>query len=361
MSGDILLSPGVFVAGWLIVTATVPPIARFCHRRGLLDLPGARKVHEKPTPRLTGVSLFLGLWGSVALLLFVYPERMTDLRTHALPVYSAATLTLLIGIWDDVHPIGGWFKLAAQVVAGIPLVIGGVGFSQVWVPFIGGVDLGWLSAPVTMVWFLVLVNAINIIDGVDGLATAVTAIATLAVIWVAWVHKLPPIWLASVALLGTLSAFWRFNRAPAKVFMGDSGSLTLGCFFAIVALLAPIKRFTALAFFVPLIALLLPLGESILSILRRSVKGGSPLQADVGHLHHMLLNAGWRPNQVVALYSVITAMFGAFCVAYGYINRRWLTLGLVFFVLLLGVGLAIILGKSQPGPDAQSGRPAREE
>ena len=103
-------------------------------------------------------------------------------------------------------------------------------------------------------------------------------------------------WVGAAALLGGLVIFWRYNKPPAKIFMGDSGSLSLGYFFAMVALFAPIKRFTALAFFVPILALLLPLLEAALSFGRRSLSGANPLRGDVGHLHHQLIAAGWSPE-----------------------------------------------------------------
>ncbi|MBD3297485.1 MAG: hypothetical protein GF341_02440 [candidate division Zixibacteria bacterium] len=360
MSSWILLA-GAVVCGWVIVAILVPPIARLCRRRGWLDQPSARKIHTRPTPRLTGIALFVAIWGTVALMAIIDPSRMREFTMHAIPVGLSALLVLAVGIIDDFRPFGGWPKLGAELLTGIPLWIHGIGFERLWVPFVGGVELGVLALPVSIVWYLMLLNAINIIDGVDGLAVATTTVATVPLIWIAWSMNLAPIWIASAGLIGGLLAFWRHNRPPARVFMGDSGSLSLGFFFALIALLAPIKRFTALAFFVPLIALLLPLAESALSVVRRTMRGTSPMAPDVSHLHHLLLRAGLTPRQVIAGYALVTAVFGAMCVALRYGNRRILTGVLAFFVLLGGWGLAMFLSRRLSRHDsAKHARPVDE-
>lgn len=347
MSNPILLA-GSALIGWLLVHLTVPFLDRFCRRFNLLDRPSPRKTHQNPTPRLTGISLFVALWGTVLLLSLIAPARMLEIRTHAGPLLLGAGLILLLGILDDLRPLAAGWKLAGQLLVGVLLWLQGIGFTQLWIPFIGGADLGILSLPVTLLWFLVLVNAVNIIDGLDGLAAATAGIALLPLIWISISLELTPIWVAATGLLGSLVAFWHYNHPPARVFMGDCGSLSLGYFFAVVALLAPIKRFTALAFFVPLIAMLLPLAESLFSLGRRSLARVNPIGADTGHLHHRLMAIGWAANQIVVAYAVVTAAFGVFCVAFRYGNRRILAVLLGFFVLLLMIALGIILRRGIP-------------
>jgi UDP-GlcNAc:undecaprenyl-phosphate GlcNAc-1-phosphate transferase len=344
---------GMAVAGWLLVTGIVPPMAWFCRRFGLLDSPGPRKIHKTPTPRLTGISLFAATWGTIFLAAVLFPARMAEFRPYAAPIFTGAVAILALGVVDDLRPLGAWVKLGVQMVASVPLWMAGIGFRQLWIPFVGGVDLGIWALPVTMIWFLVFVNAVNIIDGIDGLATATSGVATLTLIWITWNLGLASLEIVAAGLFGALVGFWRFNRPPAAVFMGDCGSLSLGYIFAVIALLAPIKRFTALAFFVPLIAMLVPLAEQAISIVRRLISGASPIKADAGHLHHMLLAAGWTPPQVVAAYAIVTAAFGGFCVAFRFGNRRFLAATLGFFVLLLGVLLGIICSRRRAGRGVQ--------
>ena len=346
---DWLLLLGALACGWLLVTLATPPLADLCRRRGWLDHPSPRKIHHTPTPRLTGIALFIGIWGTLAIFVWLSPTHMREFSANALPIAVGALCVLILGIVDDLHPLRGWWKLAGEIASMIPLWLAGYAFDRLWIPFIGGVDLGWLSLPVTLFWYLSLLNAVNIIDGSDGLAVSTTAVATLPVLWIAWRLGLHPIWIGAAGLVGALVGFWRFNRPPAKVFMGDSGALTLGYFFAVVALIAPIKRFTALAFFVPLIALFLPLVESGISFGRRLISGRSPVSADASHLHHLLLRAGLGPYQLILAYALVTAVFGAMCVAFYYGNRRILAPVLAFFVLLLAGGLGMFLSRRLAG------------
>jgi UDP-GlcNAc:undecaprenyl-phosphate GlcNAc-1-phosphate transferase len=336
---------------WVILSLVVPPIAAVCRQRGWLDQPGPRKIHATPTPRLTGVSFFIAVWAAILLIGILYPDSLMGLRPQFVPVLTGSFLILALGIIDDLYSLPGLWKLTGQVVAGMPLWLSGIGFGQLWIPFVGGTDLGMWALPVSVLWFLILVNAVNIIDGVDGLATATSGVATLTLIWITYTLHILPLAVVAAALFGALVGFWRYNRPPAKVFMGDSGSLTLGYFIAVIALLAPIKRFTALAFFVPLIAMLLPLGESAWSVVRRSAAGVNPMRGDAEHVHHVLLSSGWSPRQVVVAYAVVSVIFGVFCVAFHYFNRKVLAVILGFFVLLLGIGLAIISARKNAGVD----------
>jgi UDP-GlcNAc:undecaprenyl-phosphate GlcNAc-1-phosphate transferase len=338
------------VAG-IVLSLIVPPLATVCRKRGWLDQPGPRKIHATPTPRLTGISFFIAVWVSILLIGVLFPDSLMDLRPQFVPVLAGSFLILVLGIIDDLHSLPGLWKLTGQIVAGMPLWLSGIGFGQLWIPFVGGTDLGMWALPVSILWFLILVNAVNIIDGVDGLATATAGVATLTLIWITYTLHIFPLAVVAAALFGALAGFWRYNRPPAKVFMGDSGSLTLGYFFAVIALLAPIKRFTALAFFVPLIAMLLPLGESAWSVVRRSAAGVNPMRGDAEHVHHVLLSNGWSPRQVVATYAVVSAIFGLFCVAFHYFNRKIVAVALGFFVLLLGIGLGIISARKNAGFD----------
>ncbi|HUU47007.1 MAG TPA: MraY family glycosyltransferase [Acidobacteriota bacterium] len=333
---------GVATFSWLVTVLLVPLIARLCRQRGWLDQPGPRKVHTRPTPRLTGVALFVAIWLPLVGLTLLFPHWLAEFRGQALPILSGAIVILLLGIVDDLRPLPGSAKLGVQLIVGSFLWFAGVNFGRLWIPFVGGLELGALSWPVTVLWFLILVNAVNIIDGLDGLAVGTTAVAALTLLWVSQTLALRPIWIGTAGLFGGLVAFWRYNRHPAQVFMGDGGSLSLGYFFAVVALMAPIKRFTAVAFFVPIFALILPLAESAFSVWRRSLTGTNPLRADYGHLHHRLLAAGWSPKAIVRAYMLVTGVFGLFSVLMRYGNRRLVALGIGIFVLLIMVVLGII-------------------
>ena len=343
---------GALAAGWIITSLLVPLIARLCLRRGWLDRPGPRKLHVRPTPRLTGIALFPSIWGPLLIASWLVPSHAAEFLPSALPVIAGAVLILGLGIIDDLRPLSGAVKLCSEAIVGTLLYGVGIGFDRLWIPFVGGITLGVLSWPVSLLWFLLLLNAVNIIDGMDGLAVSTTAVASVTLIWVSWTHHLLIIAVGASALLGGLIAFWRHNRPPAKVFMGDSGTLTVGYFIAVVALLVPIKRFTVVAFFVPVLALLLPLAEAVVTLGRRSLSRVNPLGADADHIHHRLLKRGWSPRRILLTYNALAVVLGAFCVALRYVNRRVLAVVLGFFVLSLLATLAIILHSRTEGTAA---------
>lgn len=339
------------LSGVLIMQTTLPPMASLCHKRRWLDLPRQGKIHLRPTPRLTGISIYLSIWLPLMAASLLYPESMREFNAHVIVFWLGGIAILILGIIDDLHPLTSIPKLVVQVGVGSLLYWSGIGFDRLWIPFVGGMPLGIAAWPVTLLWFLVVVNAVNIIDGLDGLAASTTAIGAISLIWVSWDIHLPPVWIGAGALLGGLLIFLRYNRPPARVFMGDSGSLSIGYFFAMVALFAPIKRFTALAFFVPILALAMPLFESLLSIGRRSLAGNNPFRGDTGHLHNQLQRAGFTDKQILLAYNGVAVVVGVFCVGFRFGNRRLVAVLLGIFVLSVLGGLGIILRRRRVDAD----------
>ncbi len=342
---------GVILLGALTAQLTLPPIASLCHKHDWLDHPRAGKIHSRPTPRLTGVTIYLAIWLPLLAASILLPDAMREFNAHAVVFWIGGLAILVLGVIDDLHPLTSVPKLAVQIAVGSLLYWAGIGFDRLWIPFVGGFPLGLFAWPVTLLWFLILVNAVNIIDGIDGLAASTAAVGCISLIWVSWDIQLPPVWIGAAALLGGLIIFLRYNRPPAEVFMGDSGSLSIGYFFAMVALFAPIKRFTALAFFVPILALMLPLLESAFSIGRRSLARSNPFRGDTGHLHNQLQRAGLTDFQILLIYNGIAAIVGVFCVGFRFANRRILAILLGIFVLSVLVGLGIILRRRKQDAD----------
>lgn len=342
---------GVVLLGALATQLSLPPIAAMCHKQGWLDRPRVGKIHSRPTPRLTGISIYLAIWIPLLAASLFIPEAMREFNAHASVFWIGGLAIVLLGVVDDVHPLTSIPKLAVQIAVGSMLYWAGIGFDRLWIPFVGGFPLGFFAWPVTLLWFLIVVNAVNIIDGLDGLAASTTAIGCISLIWVSWDVNLPPVWIGAGALLGGLLIFLRYNRPPAKVFMGDSGSLSMGYFFAMVALFAPIKRFTALAFFVPILALLLPLLESVFSISRRSLARSNPFRGDTGHLHNQLQRAGMSDRQILLIYNGVAIVVGVFCIGFRFVNRRILATLLGIFVLSVLLGLGIILRRRKQDAD----------
>lgn len=335
---------GTLVAAGAVLTAMLlKVIIAVSHRRGWLDYPDSRKRHAFPVPPLGGVAIFAVLWGFILVLMEARPEALALFKHDSAAIFAGAVVIFLLGLYDDFRPMRAEGKLIIQVIVGIWLWVSGLGISQIWIPTVGGMALGPLSLPFTLIWFILLVNAINIIDGMDALAGGVALIGLISVIIIGIRVQVTDAVVLSLILSGALFGFLWYNKPPARVFLGDCGALSLGYFFAVLALWLPIKRYTVVAVYVPILAVLMPLAESAWSIFRRLARRQTPIAADRGHLHYRLLERGFTAGGVRLLYYGLSLIGVAFSLAVAYGNRRFWLACFGFFVLSLCAGLYILL------------------
>jgi UDP-GlcNAc:undecaprenyl-phosphate GlcNAc-1-phosphate transferase len=301
------------LAGSLLLTPLVAALAR---RQGLLDQPdGARKLHLLPVPRCGGVAVFgafVGAWCLAAAL--AGSGTALDLES-ALPLLLAATIVMLTGLVDDVRGLPPFAKILAQTAAGLLLFAAGYRVETIGVPWGGTVDLGLLALPVTLAWIVGMSNAFNLIDGLDGLAAGVALVATVTLVAVAASNGRTTTLVLTAALAGALLGFLRYNFNPAKVFLGDSGSLTVGFLLAAFAIGGNLKSRTMIAVAVPLVALALPIFDASLAVLRRAIRGGEVFRADRDHIHHRMVRLGLTPRRAVMLLYGISVLLGSLALA----------------------------------------------
>lgn len=245
-------------------------------------------------------------------------------------------LIFILGIYDDAKKIGYKTKFLWQVIATIPLIVSGYSITRV--SFFGAsLEIYWLGYILMIFWIVLVTNAVNLIDGLDGLACGIAIITFSALAIISHVSYHPSIELLCFACLGSLLAFLKYNIYPAKLFLGDNGSLLLGFILAVLSLQINVKMNTLTMLSLPVLILMLPIGSTIYSFLRRLIKGKNPFMADRLHLHYLLLSSGVPHIAVVGLFwlsSVILAMLGI--VSY-FLNRR-----LEFLILASGV-LVLVL------------------
>lgn len=339
-----------FALSFGIALAATPLAGRLAVRVGAVDYPGPRKIHRHPVPRLGGVALYLACVLPLPALYGLHLLRddlsVTFLRENAYQLTAIALLSagiLILGIYDDIRGVGAWKKFLVECVAAVLLYVAGIEIAILSNPFGGDpIQLGWLAPVVTVVWVVGLTNAINLLDGVDGLAAGVTAFAALT-LSVGAIHKGEPLTaLLALSVAGATIGFLRHNFPPARIFMGDSGALFLGFFLSAVALKGVVKGPVAGAILVPMVALGVPIWDSLLTVTRRVADGRPIFAADDGHVHHRLLYWGLTQRQVaLTLYGVtvllcaaamglmflrraeavvILALLGVF----GYVTSRWL-------------------------------------
>lgn len=324
-----------FMAALLVSWLLTPLVKRFAIAVGAVDQPNHRKVHTRVMPRLGGLAIFAGF----ALSYFIIAPA-TDV---ALGLLIGGSIIVLVGALDDRFQLTPKIKLLGQVIAASVVVSFGIQVNFFYLPFDdAAVILGWLSIPITVLWIVGVTNAINLIDGLDGLAAGVSAIATATMAVMALIMGNEPVALICLVLLGSILGFLWFNFHPAKIFMGDSGSLFLGFSLATLSLLG-FKQVTLVSFIIPILILGVPLSDTFFAIVRRLLNKKGITVADKGHLHHCLQQMGFgHRGSVLAIYAV-SMMFGLAAIL---LSQATLWGALVLVVVML---LAIELGAETIG------------
>ena len=345
-----------FLLASIVTILVVPGTILLARHLGAMAEPDAeRHFHPEPTPRLGGIALFVGF--AVALLVF---GSSVPGRWQVLVVTGAITVAMLV---DDILDLPWNVKLLIELGAGVLAAALGITINFFAVP--GGhgpsvVPLGLLAAPITAVFVLGMEVSINLLDGSDGVAAGVVAIVA-TVLMLAAVNRVEAsgdlqtgIIVMSGALMGCCAGFLVFNLPPARVFMGDTGSHFLGVAVAVISILGVAKIAVALALFVPLIALGLPIGDTAFAIVRRRRAGLSATQPDAGHLHHRMLRTGMTPMETALTFYLMTAILG--CIAlFVFGHRRILDVALVLLVVALA-GL-VWRNRRRPRPLHPPGEP----
>jgi UDP-GlcNAc:undecaprenyl-phosphate GlcNAc-1-phosphate transferase len=300
--------------GLLVVALAVWPVRRLAHAIGAIDVPGGRHVHRQPTPRLGGVAVLAGVLVAIgvglAALSIRRPEVAEQQRSFVV-VLAAAVGICLLGVRDDVKSLSPVAKLAGLGLGGLVLVLGGVRIDFLELPGLGKFALGPFAGVATVVWVLACTNAVNLIDGVDGLGAGTSLVACFALGLVAHGSGDPATATAFVAIAGACGGFLLHNREPARIFLGDSGSLLLGFLMAGLSAEGCTKRTTAIFLVAALCSLAVPLLDSTQSFVRRFRRAGRRLgpgrllqklkataEGDREHIHHRLLGRGHSHRRV---------------------------------------------------------------
>lgn len=285
-----------------------PLIKKLAFKIGATDKPNNRKVHEKIMPRLGGLAVYISFIVGV---LILRPEE-----PYHLWILLGSLIIIITGVLDDMYELSAKIKLLGQLAAAFSVVIfGGVQVEVLNIPFMGQIEFGMLSIPLTIVWIVGITNAINLIDGLDGLAAGVSSIALITIGGMAVIMgDTYVVIIASVMLAGSLG-FLFHNFHPAKIFLGDTGALFLGYMIAVLSLLG-FKNITMISLIIPVIILGVPISDTFFAIARR-ILHKQPLSApDKSHLHHCLLGLGFTHRQTVLLIYAMAAIFGLVAVIF---------------------------------------------
>lgn len=327
----------------LISFAATPAVKRMAYKVGAVDVPkDGRRMHDHPIPRLGGLAIALA---------FILTTLVTvELDQQMQGILLGSIIILVLGVLDDSLTLPAMPKFIVQIIAAIVVVAHGCTIRFITNPFSSQVgdciDLGILSVPVTIIWIVMLTNAVNFIDGLDGLAVGVSGISAATILVIALLVAEESIAIIMAALLGSCLGFIPYNRNPAKIFMGDTGSTFLGFILAAMSIQGMFKLYAIISFVVPFLILGIPIFDICFAVLRRLAKHQNPMTADRGHIHHRLIDMGFSQKQTVAITYILTGILGLAAVLLTS-SGEVKTLILIGAVIVVGaLGIMIIFGPS---------------
>lgn len=284
----------------------------------LFDMPdGYRKIHTEPIPRLGGIAIYIAFFTTIGLS-YLFRDMSQLVQRTVLPnatvsgmtgLLGGSTILLLTGIVDDLRGVTPLRKLFFQVLAALAAYYGGFHIGAITVPFIGSVSFAVFALPITVLWFVGCINAVNLLDGMDGLASGACMFVFLTLLLVGLNFGNTSGMMTACAAGATLG-FLVFNFPPARIFLGDSGSMLLGFLVATLSLVGTSRKAeAAVALFIPIVALGLPIFDTSMAIVRRWYRRLPLSTPDRQHIHHILVSMGYsQQKSVLILYGICVAL-----------------------------------------------------
>ena len=309
MSNILIDNLKIILFVFLVVVLIVPIIIKIAHHVNALDIPNERKVHKYPMPRLGGLAIFLGFL--VGYMVFCKPTVQMN------SILIGSFFIILLGTFDDIKPLTPLIKFGGQLLAAIIVVYYGNIVMQDISAFGLYIDFSFLARPITILFIVAVINCMNLIDGLDGLAGGIATIFFITIAIISNIFGLYNGLDASLTLImiGATLGFLLYNFHPAKIFMGDSGSMFLGYIISIISLLG-FKNVTLTSFIVPILILAIPILDTLFAIIRRLLKGESFAKADKEHFHHQILKMAGNQTKTVLIIYLIQILFSVASIVY---------------------------------------------
>ena len=335
-----------------IAFVTAPLSIKIANVAGIIDKPkDSRRVHKKPIPRFGGMSIFLGSMTAMTI-----PAGMNNKIMIAM---LGGLLMYFLGVLDDMYDLKPHVKFLGQIAIASTVYALGIRITFISNYFGAAVTDSHANVIlstgvayiITVLWIVGITNAVHLMDGLDGLAAGSVAIMSLSLAYIAYIHGTRlgsmPVCIALVAVAGGCIGFLPYNFSPAKTFMGDGGALYLGYMIAVLSIISPLKRATVVGALVPMLALAVPIFDTLFAMLRRTLKHQSIMHADKGHLHHHLMAAGFGQRRSVLIMYGIIGIMGIVAVL---ISRElYKDAFFLFLIAVLYLGIIIVPKRSKKG------------
>jgi len=339
-----------FLVALAVVVGTTPVVRRLALNLGAVDKPGGRRVHERVIPRLGGVAIVLAFFVPLLVLFFIETQVARQFFSDPMRIVGLVIGGLMVsglGVLDDVRGVRALHKLGVQSVAAAVAYACNYRIEGISIPGLGGLELGVLALPMTVLWVVAIINAINLIDGLDGLAGGVAFFACVTNFVVGAINHDALVMLLSASLGGAVLGFLLFNFNPASIFMGDSGSMFLGYVLATTSILgSAIKSSTSVAIMVPLIALGLPIMDTLFAMGRRILERRPIFSPDRGHIHHRLLAMGIDHRRAVLTLYGLSVLFTAGAIMFA-LGRNWQVGSALILLSAAVIGVVRSMGNFQ--------------
>lgn len=332
----LLISFGLAFIISLIITPLIKKVAFYL---GAVDRPNARKIHSRAMPRMGGLAVYLAFTLTVLI--------MQPITKPIVGLLLGGTLIMLLGLVDDIRDVSPRVKLIIQIIAAGILIAFEVKIKFITNPFGSLIYLNWhgidFGILLTVLWIVGVTNAVNLVDGLDGLAGGLASIAAMTIAVIAWREGGMLVVLPAIALCASTLAFLKYNFYPAKIFMGDSGSLFLGYMLAGMSIIGLTKGAAVFSMFVPVLILGIPIFDTLFAIVRRFINNQPIFGADKEHLHHRLLAIGLSQKQTVLIIYGVNCFLGASAVLITFLTTAQA------FVAFLGITILVLIGANRVG------------
>ncbi len=328
----------VFLCSFLISLLLTKYLRPVLSNFNIVEHPDNDTIHKTTTPTMGGLAFIASMVITLLFTCLIAPQLLST-GTDILKLSIGAVVIIIMGILDDIFNLSVTIKLGFQIGTALLLIYFGFTVDFLTNPFGAQINLGLFSIPITIIWFLTVINAINILDGLDGLAAGVSAIAGFTLFTAGLIKGFELSTLVFIVLTGSCLGFLRYNYPPASIFMGNTGAYFLGYIFATITIYRYIKAPATLALLLPLLALGVPLIETTVTIIRRGINKNNITVGDTNHLHHILVKLGLPQQLIIWIFYIFSFIFGIMAIGFFSGSRKLMLVFtgilLIFFIVLI--------------------------